>query len=726
MAGDIADLIARKRDGGELSAAEIAAMIAPDVPDYQLSAFLMAVVLRGLSDDETRGLLDAMVASGQRVSWPWPVADKHSTGGVGDSTTLVLAPLLAACGVLVAKMSGRGLGHTGGTLDKLEAIPGMRVSLSLAGHAPAGASRWAWRCAARRRSWPRPTAACTRSATSPRPSHSMPLIAASIMSKKVAAGASRLLLDVKVGEGALLPDPDAARELAGLMVRLGRGHDIDTRALLSNMSEPLGAAVGDALEVAEAVDTLRGHGPADITELCVHQAAVLAGDESVVRRALDSGAAYERYQRWVAAQGGDPEAPLPRAPLVVEVPAPRSGVVQRCHARGVGEQVMRLGAGRATQGGRRRPRGRHPRAPQARRPRSRRASRWRRCTPAARPTWMRWPRASRSATRRPSGSRCCWERSMPELPEVETVRRGLVKVLVGRELVGVDIRDGRLTAPADPMAVAHELLGAVVTGVGRRGKYLAVGLDDGRTLVCHLRMTGWFHHVTELTERPHLRAVFELDDGTWLLYSDQRRFGTMRLIEPGGLDEYWRGRVGPEPLDGAWTAQDLRAALRGRTAPVKALLLDQRVVAGVGNIYADEALWEARVHPLTPGGRLGRGAAGRVHDAVIAVLERGIDAQGASIDTYRSVDGTPGSMQERFNVFDRAGEPCPRCGVALSSRPALPNAAPTYVRDAPHGPEIPASARRRRAWTCARRSCRSRRAPPWRPRRRSAASWARS
>jgi len=347
VAARITDLIARKRDGGELSAAEIAAMVAPDVPDYQLSAFLMAVVLRGLSDDETRGLLDAMVASGQRVSWPWPVADKHSTGGVGDSTTLVLAPLLAACGVLVAKMSGRGLGHTGGTLDKLEAIPGMRVSLSLAGMrrqveqvgvavcgqtpelAPADGRLYALRDA---------TATV----------YSLPLIAASIMSKKVAAGASRLLLDVKVGEGALLPDPAAARRLAGLMVGLGRDHDIDTRALLSNMSEPLGAAVGDALEVAEALDTLRGHGPADITELCVHQATVLAGDEAVVRRALDSGAAYECYQRWVAAQGGDPEAPLPRAPLVIEVPAPRSGVVQRCHARSIGEQVMRLGAGRAT------------------------------------------------------------------------------------------------------------------------------------------------------------------------------------------------------------------------------------------------------------------------------------------------------------------------------------------------------------------------------------------
>ena len=145
---------------------------------------------------------------------------------------------------------------------------------------------------------------------------------------------------------------------------------------------------------------------------------------------------------------------------------------------------------------------------------------------------------------------------MPELPEVETVRRGLVPVLAGHELTAVEIRDGRLTAPADPDAVAHDLLGAVVTGVGRRGKYLTIELDDGRTLVSHLRMTGWYHHVPELVERPHLRAVFGLDDGSWVLYSDQRRFGTMRLIEAGGLEEYWRGRVGPEPLDGAWTPAD--------------------------------------------------------------------------------------------------------------------------------------------------------------------------
>jgi formamidopyrimidine-DNA glycosylase len=251
---------------------------------------------------------------------------------------------------------------------------------------------------------------------------------------------------------------------------------------------------------------------------------------------------------------------------------------------------------------------------------------------------------------------------MPELPEVETIRRGLERVLVDRAFEEVEIRDGRLTAPADPAAVAHELRGAVVESLGRRGKYLIVQLHDGRALVCHLRMTGWFHHMPEPVERPHQRALFGLDDGSWLVYSDQRRFGTMRLLEPGELERHWLRRVGPEPLDPGWTAAELRDALAGRRAPVKALLLDQRIVAGVGNIYADEALWEARVHPLTQGGAIGPVRAGRLHDAVVAVLERGIAAQGASIDTYRGVDGRRGTMQERFAVYDREGEPCPRCG----------------------------------------------------------------
>jgi pyrimidine-nucleoside phosphorylase len=345
----IKELIARKRDGGELTADEIAALIDPAVDDAQLAAFLMAVVLRGMSDAETGALLEAMLASGERVSWPWPVADKHSTGGVGDKTTLVLAPLLAACGALVAKMSGRGLGHTGGTLDKLESIPGMRVSLSLAGMrrqveevgiavcgqtaelAPADGRLYALRDA---------------TATVP----SLPLIATSIMAKKIASGASRLLLDVKVGEGAFMPTTEQARELAALMVRLGGEYDIETDAILTSMDEPLGYAVGNALEVEEAVATLRGDGPPDLTELCLAAAAILVGDRAAAERALKSGAAHERYERWIADQGGDPQAPLPRAPVVERVMADTSGVVQRCHALAIGEAAARFGAGRAAKG----------------------------------------------------------------------------------------------------------------------------------------------------------------------------------------------------------------------------------------------------------------------------------------------------------------------------------------------------------------------------------------
>ena len=343
----IKDLIARKRDGGELTAGEIAALIDPGVDEAQLAAFLMAVVLRGMSDAETGALLEAMLASGERVSWPWPVADKHSTGGVGDKTTLVLAPLLAACGALVAKMSGRGLGHTGGTLDKLESIPGMRVSLSLAGMrrqveqvgiavcgqtaelAPADGRLYALRDA---------------TATVP----SLPLIATSIMAKKIASGASRLLLDVKVGEGAFMPTVEQARALAALMVRLGGEYDIETDAILTGMDEPLGHAVGNALEVEEAVATLRGEGPPDLTELCLTAAAILVGDRTAAERALESGAAHECWERWIAAQGGDPQAPLARAPIVEQVTTDASGVVQRCHALAIGEAAARLGAGRAT------------------------------------------------------------------------------------------------------------------------------------------------------------------------------------------------------------------------------------------------------------------------------------------------------------------------------------------------------------------------------------------
>jgi pyrimidine-nucleoside phosphorylase len=344
----VVELIARKRDGGELSEAELEVLVAPSTPDYQLAAFLMAVVLRGMTGDETAALLRVMVRSGERLDLSAvgrPVADKHSTGGVGDKTSLVVAPLVAACGVPVAKLSGRGLGHTGGTLDKLESIPGFRVDLSAAelvaqvravGLAVAGQS--AALVPADRRMY------ALRDATATVPS--VPLLATSIMSKKVAAGASRLVLDVKVGEGAFMPDLPAARELAGAMRRLGELAGLPTTCMLTGMEEPLGRAVGNALEVEEAVRTLAGEGPADLTELCLTAAGLMTGDRPAAEAALASGAALETFRRWVAAQGGDPDAELPRAPVVVDVPAPRSGLVRRCHALGIGLAAMRLGAGR--------------------------------------------------------------------------------------------------------------------------------------------------------------------------------------------------------------------------------------------------------------------------------------------------------------------------------------------------------------------------------------------
>jgi pyrimidine-nucleoside phosphorylase len=343
------DLIARKRDGGELTGAELRAMLDPRVPDYQVAAFLMAAVLRGLSETETAELMWAMVESGERLDLSGvgrPVADKHSTGGVGDKTTLVAAPIAAACGVPVAKLAGRGLGHTGGTLDKLAAIPGMRTDLvpaeivaiardagvavggQTASIVPADGRLYALRDAT----------ATVRS---------VPLIATSIMAKKVAAGAARVVLDVKVGEGALLPDLDAARQLAGAMLRLGAAAGLETTCVLTRMDEPLGHAVGNALEVGEAEATLRDEGPADLAELSLTVAGAMTGDRAAAEAALASGAAHAAFRRWIAAQGGDLDAGLPAAPLVQAVAAPRAGWVRCCHARAVGEAAMALGAGRS-------------------------------------------------------------------------------------------------------------------------------------------------------------------------------------------------------------------------------------------------------------------------------------------------------------------------------------------------------------------------------------------
>jgi pyrimidine-nucleoside phosphorylase len=359
-----AELIHRKRDGEELGDAEIEALILGyargEIPDYQLAAFAMAVYFRGLSPRETYALTDAMVRSGETIDLQAeigrPVADKHSTGGVGDKASLVVGPLVAACGIPFGKMSGRGLGHTGGTLDKLESIPGYRVELSreefieqvrdvglaVIGQTddlvPADKQLYGLRDV---------TATI----------ENVSLIAASIMSKKIAAGANAIVLDVKVGDGAFMKNLQDARELAGAMLELGRRADRQVVCELTDMDQPLGHAVGNALEIREAVATLRGDGPPDVTELAVVSAAHLVtlvdgADEHEARgrveMALRDGTAIDAYDRWIRAQGGDPsEEALPAAPVVRTVAAERDGYVTRLGARAIGLAAMRLGAGRA-------------------------------------------------------------------------------------------------------------------------------------------------------------------------------------------------------------------------------------------------------------------------------------------------------------------------------------------------------------------------------------------
>jgi pyrimidine-nucleoside phosphorylase len=359
-----AELIQRKRDGGELADDELVELVLDytrgEIPDYQLAAFCMAVYFRGLNGRETYALTDAMVRSGETIDLQAEVgrlvADKHSTGGVGDKASLVVGPLVAACGVPFGKMSGRGLGHTGGTLDKLESIPGFRIELSreefiqqvreiglavigqTAELVPADKKLYALRDV---------TATV----------ENVSLIAASIMSKKIAAGANAIVLDVKVGDGAFMKSLDDARELAEAMLELGRRADRRVVCELTDMGQPLGQAVGNALEIREAVATLRGDGPADLTELAVESAAHLValcdgiGAEearSRVETALRDGSALQAYDRWVRAQGGDPsEDVLPRAPIVREVTAPQDGAVARLGALAVGVASVHLGAGRA-------------------------------------------------------------------------------------------------------------------------------------------------------------------------------------------------------------------------------------------------------------------------------------------------------------------------------------------------------------------------------------------
>jgi pyrimidine-nucleoside phosphorylase len=358
-----AELIQRKRDGAELSGDELADLVLAyardEVPDYQMAAFCMAVYFRGLSAEETHALTDAMVRSGETIDLSplgRKVVDKHSTGGVGDKASIVIGPIVAACGVPFAKMSGRGLGHTGGTLDKLESIPGFRIELAgdefirrvqEVGMAIVGQT--ADLVPADRKLYALRDVTATVDI--------IPLIASSIMSKKIAGGADAIVLDVKVGHGAFMKDLDEARELARTMVELGWLEGREVVCELTDMDQPLGRAVGNALEIHEALDTLEGSGPADLTELVLGASAQLlalsdlglAVEEGRRRaeEALASGAARERYDQWVRAQEGDPRREaLPRAAVVRPVPAPAAGFVQGIAATDVGLAALHLGAGR--------------------------------------------------------------------------------------------------------------------------------------------------------------------------------------------------------------------------------------------------------------------------------------------------------------------------------------------------------------------------------------------
>ena len=360
------ELIEQKRNGGEHDPAELAELILAyardEVPDYQLAAWCMAVYFNGLTGAETHALTDAMIRSGETIdlgaALGRKVVDKHSTGGVGDKTSLAVGPVVAACGVPLGKLSGRGLGHTGGTLDKLESIPGFRVELTrdelvaqLRDVGVAIVGQTADLVPADKKLYALRDVTATVDI--------VPLIASSIMSKKLAAGAEAIVLDVKVGDGAFMKTLDDARVLAEQMREIGVRAGREVTCLLTDMEQPLGRAVGNALEVEEARDTLRGDGPADFTELVLEASARLLAysdlgiDVAEGRRravaAVEHGSALETYERWISAQGGDPDpAALERAPVQLPVPAPREGVVTRVGALAVGNAALDLGAGRRT------------------------------------------------------------------------------------------------------------------------------------------------------------------------------------------------------------------------------------------------------------------------------------------------------------------------------------------------------------------------------------------
>jgi thymidine phosphorylase len=357
---DAATLIRAKRDGHRLADDDIRwlfeAYARHEVADEQMSALLMAIYFRGLDGAELRTWTAAMIASGDRLdlsSITRPTVDKHSTGGVGDKVSLILAPLVASCGAAVPQLSGRGLGHTGGTLDKLESIPGFRAGLTPDETLAVLASAGCVICAAGSGLAPADRRLyALRDVTGT--VESIPLIASSIMSKKIAEGTSSLVLDVKVGTGAFMKSQDQARELAETMVALGEEHQVRTRALLTAMDVPLGRAVGNAVEVAEALQALHGNGPADLMEVTLALArqmlalAGLAGDTAGdPAAAIADGRALAAYRAMVRAQGGDPDAPLPQAAHTRVLPAPASGWLTTLDALKVGTAAWRLGAGRA-------------------------------------------------------------------------------------------------------------------------------------------------------------------------------------------------------------------------------------------------------------------------------------------------------------------------------------------------------------------------------------------
>ncbi len=364
------EVIAKKRDGLELSTTElqwlVAEFLAGRVPDYQMSAWLMAVYLRGMTVAETVALTEAFLASGQQMdlrSLPRPTVDKHSTGGVGDTTSLVLAPLLAAAGLIVGKLTGRGLGHTGGTIDKLESIPGFtteldqdvyltnlrRIGLSMIGAGPTLAP-------ADKRVYALRDVTATVG--------SFPLIASSIMSKKLAGGAEHIVLDVKYGKGALMPTIEQARALASAMLAIGQHFGRRMTAVLSNMNQPLGNAVGNSLEVKEAIDVLQGRGPADVKQLVLALGAELLVSTGLsanlglankqLTQLIAQGAAWEKFVQFVEAQGGDlryvyDPSLLPKSAEQLTLAAPQSGFVAALDALCIGQCSVKLGAGRTQQ-----------------------------------------------------------------------------------------------------------------------------------------------------------------------------------------------------------------------------------------------------------------------------------------------------------------------------------------------------------------------------------------